>query len=91
MAVLACTAGFASPEAWHQHYGSWSSANSLGAKISVFIEGSANFVTTLGVPHPLAVAFIAVVVVAVPVQIAMLPGSLIPDAGEISGAIDLPF
>jgi len=63
MAVLACTAGFAAPEQWHQHYASWSTANSLGAKIGVFIEGSANFVTTLGVPHGLAVAFIAVVVV----------------------------
>ncbi len=63
MAVLACTAGFASPNAWHQHYGSWSSANSLGAKIGVFIEGSSKFVATLGIPFELAQALIAVVVV----------------------------
>jgi len=63
MAVLACTAGFASPEAWSEHYASWTSANTLGGKISVFIEGSAKFVGALGVPHELARAFIAVVVV----------------------------
>ncbi len=63
MAVLACTAGFASPEAWNVHYGSWHAANELGAKIGVFIEGSTGFVTTLGLPAELARALIAVVVV----------------------------
>jgi len=63
MAVLACTAGFASPEQWQVHYASWSSANSLGAKIGVFIEGSARFVAALGIPSGLATALISVVVV----------------------------
>lgn len=63
MAVLACTAGFASAEDWHVHYASWTSANSLGAKIGVFIEGSSHFVATLGIPPALATALIAVVVV----------------------------
>ena len=63
MAVLACTAGFADAGSWHDHYASWGSANSLGAKISVFIEGSARFIATLGVPQDFAVALVAVVVV----------------------------
>jgi carbon starvation protein len=63
MAVLACTAGFSSPGEWHEHYAAWGSANSLGVKISVFIEGSANFVAALGIPLPLATGLIAVVVV----------------------------
>ncbi|MFP6627071.1 MAG: carbon starvation CstA family protein [Deltaproteobacteria bacterium] len=63
MAVLACTAGFASPEKWQAHYGSWSGANTLGGKISVFIDGSAGFISSLGVPLELATVFVAVVVV----------------------------
>ncbi len=63
MAVLACTAGFSTPGEWHQHYASWGSANSLGVKIGVFIEGSANFVAALGIPLELATGLIAVVVV----------------------------
>jgi carbon starvation protein len=62
MAVLACTAGFSSPGRWHEHYATWGSANSLSVKISVFIEGSANFVAALGIPHQLATGLIAVVV-----------------------------
>ncbi len=63
MAVLACTAGFRTPEAWSEHYATWNSANSLGAKIGVFIEGSAGFVSALGIPAHFAQALIAVVVV----------------------------
>jgi len=61
MAVLACTAGFSSSGQWHLHYADWGSANTLGGKIGVFIEGSAGFVSSLGVPAELATAFIAVV------------------------------
>ncbi len=63
MAVLACTAGFTTTEGWHSHYASWTSANSLGSKISVFIDGSARFVSALGIPTSLATALISVVVV----------------------------
>ena len=63
MAVLACTAGFSSPEGWSEHYATWSSADSLGAKIGVFIDGSAGFVAGLGLPLELGRALIAVVVV----------------------------
>jgi carbon starvation protein len=63
MAVLACTAGFSDAGTWHSHYASWGSANSLGAKIGVFIEGGARFISALGVPNDLAVALVSVVVV----------------------------
>ena len=63
MAVLACTAGFSSPGSWGEHYSSWGSANTLGGKISVFIEGGARFVGSLGLPPGPATALIAVIVV----------------------------
>jgi carbon starvation protein len=63
LAVLACTAGFSSPETWNEHYASWTSANTLADKMQAFIDGSALFVSTLGVPMEIAQAFIALVAV----------------------------
>lgn len=63
LAVLACTAGFASRDVWHEHYASWGSAGSLAAKIDAFIQGATHFVTQLGISHGLASALIAMVVV----------------------------
>jgi carbon starvation protein len=63
MAVLACTAGYRDPGAWHSHYASWATASPLNETISVFIEGSAGFVAALGIPLGFAQALIAVVVV----------------------------
>ena len=63
LAVLACTAGFSSSELWHEHYATWNSAGSLSAKIGAFIDGTARFVTTLGIDEGLAQALIAMVVV----------------------------
>ena len=63
MAVLACTAGFQSVEAWSQHYSSWGAASGLSDKMRAFIDGAALFVTELGIPMPLAQAFIALVAV----------------------------
>ncbi len=63
LAVLACTAGFRSVEAWSHHYASWTSANSLSEKMRAFIDGAALFVSHLGVPIELAQAFIALVAV----------------------------
>jgi carbon starvation protein len=62
-AVLACTAGFVSPEAWRSYYHSWGEANTLGAKIGAFIEGCTRFVSALGIPEDAARTLIAVVVV----------------------------
>ncbi len=63
LAVLATTAGFRSTEAWSEHYSSWNVANGLAPKMEAFIDGSAVFVTTLGVPMAVAQAFIALVAV----------------------------
>jgi carbon starvation protein len=63
LAVLACTAGFASADLWHEHYASWDAAQGLSDKIGAFISGTTHFVTTLGVPEPLGRALIAMVVV----------------------------
>lgn len=63
LAVLACTAGFRSPETWNEHYASWTSANTLADKMQAFIDGSALFVSTLGIPMEIAQAFIALVAV----------------------------
>ena len=63
MAVLACTAGFRSLEAWSQHYASWTSANTLSEKMRAFIDGSALFVARLGIPIEVGQAFIALVAV----------------------------
>jgi carbon starvation protein len=62
-AVLACTAGFVSVDAWKHHYHDWSSIQGLGSSMSAFIEGSTRFVSTLGVPEATARTLIAVVVV----------------------------
>jgi len=63
LATLACTAGFASSELWHDHYASWQVAEGLASKIDAFIQGTTRFVTTLGLPHDLSAALIAMVVV----------------------------
>lgn len=63
MAVLACTAGFSSLEAWTDHYASWSAASGLGAKVSAFVEGGGSFLANLGFSHDMAVAIMAVLVV----------------------------
>lgn len=63
LAVLACTAGFSTPESWNEHYSSWTAADTLADKMLAFIDGTATFVSTLGVPMEVAQAFIALVAV----------------------------
>ena len=63
LAVLACTAGFSSPEHWHQHYDSFSAAKGLATKLGGFIDGTTTFLTALGLPTDLSAAVIAMVVV----------------------------
>ncbi len=62
-AVVACTAGFVSPERWRHHYADWSSIQGLGSSMSAFIEGATRFVAALGVPEATARTLLAVVVV----------------------------
>lgn len=63
LAVLACTAGFRSAESWSAHYATWGSASGLAEKMQAFIDGSAMFLSSLGLPMELAQAFIALVAV----------------------------
>jgi carbon starvation protein len=61
--VLACTAGFRSPEAWADHYRSWNVAEGLPQSMSAFIAGSAEFLGRVGVSQDTGRAFIALVAV----------------------------
>ena len=63
MAVLACTAGFASTTAWNTHYASWVASDTLSEKMRAFIDGSALFITQLGLSMEVGQAFIALVAV----------------------------
>jgi carbon starvation protein len=64
MSVFACTAGFASREAWSSHYATWSHAQGLGPKIGAFIEGGAYFLSNgAGFEADFARSCIAVMVI----------------------------
>ena len=63
MAVLACTAGFVSRDAWLERYISWQAADGLGNNIAAFVSGTTHFLQTLGIPEAVAGTFVAVVVV----------------------------
>ena len=45
-----------------ERYDSWSTTNGLGAKVGAFVDGAGNFVASLGIPRPVAVAIMAVLV-----------------------------
>jgi carbon starvation protein len=64
LAVLAATAGFATQEEWFAHYASWGAAQGLSAKLGAFVNGSATFLASLGIPYETSQTFIAVMVVA---------------------------
>jgi carbon starvation protein len=63
IAVLACTTTLGGKEAWAQVYVNWSAVQELGAKLGIFIRGSASFIEELGVSSDLAVTLVAMVVV----------------------------
>jgi len=63
VSVLACTAGFATRDLWLQHYQSWDLAQGLGLKMKAFIDGSALFMSQLGIPLDLSKAFVALVAI----------------------------
>ena len=74
LVILACVAGLGlgakgadgelllGAEAYTARYESWNSAKGLGAKVGAFVEGSANFLTALGLPATFAVALMGVFV-----------------------------
>lgn len=48
--------------AWKLRYSSWSSAGSLGKKVGAFVDGSANFLKSFGIPAGVAIALMGVLV-----------------------------
>jgi len=48
--------------AWSSHYSSWTAAEGLGSKLAAFVTGSANMITTLGIPREFALAVMGVFV-----------------------------
>nr|WP_320193325.1 carbon starvation protein A [uncultured Desulfobacter sp.] len=48
--------------AWTTHYSSWAAAAGLGSKISAFVDGSANMISSMGIPTSLCVAVMGVFV-----------------------------
>lgn len=48
--------------AWQTRYMSWSASSGLGPKVGAFVDGAGNFVASLGIPRPVAVAIMAVLV-----------------------------
>jgi len=49
--------------AWTEHYASWTTAQGLGAKIGAFVNGSANMISTIGVPTKFGLIIIGVFIV----------------------------
>ncbi|MBN1694999.1 carbon starvation protein A [candidate division WOR-3 bacterium] len=49
--------------AWTAHYSSWAAAEGLGSKISAFVIGAANMITSSGIPKSVAIAIMGVFVV----------------------------
>lgn len=48
--------------AWKTRYSSWSAAGGLGAKVGAFVDGSANFLKSMGIPAGIAIALMGVLV-----------------------------
>ena len=73
LVILACGAGLGlglmkggelltGTAAWKAQYTSWSAAGSLGAKVGAFVQGSANFLQSLGLSAAVAIALMGVLV-----------------------------
>jgi len=48
--------------AWTNHYASWSSAQGLASKVSAFVMGSANIISSIGIPKSIAIIIMGVFV-----------------------------
>ncbi len=74
LVILACGAGLGlglaseggqvlvGSDAWNDRYDSWGAAGSLGAKVSAFVYGAANFLQALGLSSGAAIALMGVLV-----------------------------
>lgn len=63
LVILACTAGLGSASAWTERYVDWASASGLGAKLGAFVDGGANFISSLGIGIEFARTILAVFIV----------------------------
>ena len=63
LVIIACCAGFETLADWQAHYDSYAGAQGLPAKLKAFVDGSARFVSALGISIELATGIIAVVIV----------------------------
>ncbi|RKY09442.1 MAG: carbon starvation protein A [Planctomycetota bacterium] len=69
-AIIACTAGFVAVggktgrQLWMAHYGTWGSAAGLWEKVGAFVDGSAYFMSSLGIPETLGKTFMGLMIVA---------------------------
>ncbi|MGD9898253.1 MAG: carbon starvation CstA 5TM domain-containing protein [Calditrichaceae bacterium] len=48
-------ATFYGVEAWSTHYSSWTAAAGLGSKVSAFVVGAANMMSTIGIPQQIGI------------------------------------
>ena len=73
LVILACGAGLGlglekggvtllGQDAWNAQYGDWTAAGALAAKVGAFVQGSANFLQSLGIAPPVAIALMGVLV-----------------------------
>ncbi len=62
--------GFTTPDgevqtglaAWGSNYSSWAAASGMAGKLAAFVEGSANIITSLGIPKSIAILIMGVFV-----------------------------
>jgi carbon starvation protein len=62
LVLVAVGAGIGSEAAFSSHYASWTQASGLGAKLSAFVEGSANMLGSLGIPRTISVTVMGVLI-----------------------------
>jgi len=90
--VLACTAGFLTRDLWMEHYQSWELASGLGPNMEAFIEGSALFISQLGLPLDLGRAFVALVAISFALTTLDSATRLLRfNISEISETLRIPF
>ncbi len=51
------------PAAFSHHYVSWAAANGLAAKLQAFVVGSANMISSIGIPENITIALMGVFIV----------------------------
>ena len=73
LVILACVAGLSlgipgdegillGTDAWDSRYASWATAGGLGAKVGAFVDGSANFISAIGISPAISIALMGVFV-----------------------------